>query len=118
MNHMDQVRIAAGVIEAGVREKLAAAETLEDKFRVAFKEAHEYWMSTDDDIKLKGGIGAVMMSVGVDSEHYERITVELEQLKTLNAAFSGVAVDWERAGLMPDGFEPIGIIKLWEETKQ
>jgi len=117
MNQFDQIKVAAGLIEAGARERLAAADTLEDKFRVAFKEARNYWMSTDEDIRFKGGIGAVMLHVGIASPEYERITIELDQLKTLSAAFSGVAVDWEHTNPMPDDFKVIGITKLWKESE-
>lgn len=118
MNQFEQVRIASSLIEASVRERLAAAETLEDKFKVAFTEASDYWMSADDDVRFKGGIGAVMLHVGTDSPEYKRITIELEQLKTLEAAMSGIPVDWEQAPQLPDDFEVIGIIKLWKEIYQ
>ncbi len=116
MDKFGQTRFASGIIEGGAREQMAAAANLEDKFRAAFKEARDYWMTTDENIQFLGGVGAVMIHVGIDSPEYQRITVELDQLKTLNAALSGVAIDWEAAG-MPDGLEPIGILKLWKESE-
>lgn len=118
MNRFDEIRVAAGIIEASARTKIANATDLQDKFRAAFSAAQDYWMSTDDDIRLMGGVGAVMIHVGAGSPENRRITIELEQLQTLHAALSGVPVDWGSTKPLPDGYEPIGIINLWEESKK
>lgn len=115
MNQLDQVKIATGIIEASARDAIMRAETLDDKFRVAFKEANNYWLSTDEDIRFKGGIGAVMLSVGIDSPEYERIATELKSLSHLAALMSGIPLDLSAISPLPDGFEPIGLTKLWPD---
>ena len=118
MNRFEQVRIASCLIEAAVREDLQVCKDVTSMFRLAFKDASEYLMSTDDDVRFKGGIGAVMLHLGTDHPEYKRIEIELEQLKTLSAAMSGIPVDWAQTPTMPDDFEAIGIVKLWKEINQ
>jgi len=116
MDRLDEIRTAAAIIEAGCRDGLVGAMTVEDKLRVAFKDAHAYWMTNDEDIKFKGGLGAVMMCLGNDSPDRERITTELYQIKILAAAIGGVPVNFEQIDV-PEDFVPIGLIKIWQEEK-
>jgi hypothetical protein len=118
MNQWDHIKVATGIIEASAREAILAADSLEDKFRAAFREANQYFMSTDDDVRFKGGIGAVMLSVGIDAPEWQRIKIELDQLKILGAMMTGVPVNFEDIPPLPDDFNPIGITTLWKEITQ
>lgn len=111
-----EVTIAANIIHAEASTAIASAETLEEKFRAAFKKAGDYWMSTNPDIRFKGGIGAVLISIGSDHPEHERICIELEQLKILNAMLSGVPVNFDAIPEPPEGHKPIGITKIWKEV--
>ncbi len=106
----DQSQLAASMIEAENREALKSAETVEEKLRVAFKGARDHWMFTDENDQLMGGIGAAMFSM--TKEDKERVTEELRVFQSLNAAISGVPVDFSAIEIMAN---PIGIRKLWLE---
>ena len=110
----NDVNLAASLIEAEARDQIKNAGSLEDKFKAAFKAAKNHWMFTDEDTRFRGAIGAVGISVGVESEHFEAIKREMASLNTLNAILSGVPVDFER---LDTNYKPIGIIKLWQEMK-
>lgn len=108
---MSNKELAASMIEAENREALKAAETIEEKFKVAFKGAKDHWMFTDEDDQYAGGIGAALISMS--EEQREEVSVELKALQALNSLMSGVPVDME-AVVMPDN--AIGIVGLWREV--
>lgn len=110
---MSNVETATALIEAEARTDIAKAESVQDKFKAAFSVAKNHWMFTDPDTQYKAGIGAVLISVGIDGEEYPRIQHELKMLSTLAAAISGVSVNFPE---MEEGFEVIGIQKIWEEV--
>ena len=110
-----QLRIAVGWISAHAGEQIDQAVTLEDKLRAAMKEGHDYWASTDDDLRLRASVGAVISGMDRDSDDYQRIILELQNLRALGAALSGVPVAFDQIEPMEN---PVGIVKLWEETRQ
>ncbi len=107
---MSNKEIAASMIEAENREALQAAETPEEKFRVAFKGAKDHWMFIDEEDQYVGGIGAALLSMS--DEQRDEVSVELKAMTALNSLMSGVPVDME-AVVMPEN--AIGIIGLWRE---
>ncbi len=114
-----QAMVAASYIYNTNSQALAECETVKGKFRVAFGEAKNYWGSTDDEVRFGGGVGAVMLDLGQEHPMYEKIERELEMLRDLSAAISGVPVDMEAAfnKLGQDDDEPIGIMGIWMEVK-
>lgn len=120
MNQNDYIYLVATFIHGAVYSQLKEAKTLEDKFEVAFKEARHCFLSTDEDVRFRGGIGAVMLYFSEGSEEYDRITKELSCLKTIGAAFDGVSVNWDKllSELPTEDFKPIGIVKLWFDSKE
>jgi len=88
---------------------------LRSKCVAAMKAARNHWMVTDDDKQFRGAIAGVMMAVGEGSAEYESLKVEVGAIKAMNALFSGVPVDISQIPL-PEN--PVGLIKLWQESKQ
>ena len=110
---MSNIKTAIALIEAEAREGIKNAETIEGKFKAAFGVAKNHWMFTDEDIQYRSGIGVVMSSIEKDSKDYQRIESELNMLKTLSAAMSGVSVNFPESN---DDFDAIGIQGIWEEA--
>jgi hypothetical protein len=99
--------------------KLAAEEnggSIVDRFKAAKEVAKSHWLVTNEDTRFRGAIGGVMMSYGEGTPEYERIEKEMRMLNQfsamMQAAKAGLSV---QAPDTEDGFEPIGLLKLWRE---
>ena len=79
--------------------------------------ANGHWMTTDDDLCLRGALAAVLLDPETTEDDKRRITFTLEQLRSIGAMMSGIPVDVERALRNPDELEPVPLIKLWQEAK-
>ena len=93
----------------------AAAEkgdTLEDKLRAAMRETMNFWMTTDEDVRFRGAVGAVLLCCS--EEEKTRLEEELMALRSLSAMTAGVPVDPSRLKV-PEN--PIRLLKLWKEAK-
>jgi len=88
-----------------------------EMLRKAFKDAKHHWMVLEEDPQLKGALNAVLTKLGEDHPDYKRLSTEIEILAKFNAwmraAQMGVAGD---PPSLPDGFEAIGVMKLWHEA--
>lgn len=93
------------------REAIKNEATLEGRLRAAMKVAKHHWMMPDEDTKLKGAVASVYEVS--DEETKARIEVELKSLQYLSAMLAGVQVDLNS---IPKLENPIGILKLWQET--
>ena len=105
----------SAVIAIVAAECRAAAEketTLEGRLKAAFSVARDHWMATDENDQLNGAVVAIH---GISNdEDKRRLELEMKSLRALNAAMSGVPVDF--AGLeLPE--KPIGIVALWKAAK-
>ncbi len=104
-----------------ITEAQRAAEryqVLEDMLRAAMKEMHSFWLSVDDDLRLRGAVGGTMLVLqdrGRDEE-VQRLTGEMNALRALSAACSipGVSLD---CGVF-ENLNPVGILKMWADTKE
>jgi CRISPR/Cas system CMR-associated protein Cmr5 small subunit len=91
-------------------------DTAEGWLKAAFELAKDEactWLISDEDSKFRAGVGAAFLHVS--EEDQERIKIELGMLKNLSALMQGVAVDVSRVFEQPEGFEAIGLMKLWKE---
>lgn len=109
---VSNIQLAVGMIEAENRERLQAAATAADKLRVAFKGARNHWMFTDEDEQMRGAIGAAMHHMS--TEDREIIEKELRALQAISAATRGLPINFEAVEI-PEN--PIGILKLWADSK-
>lgn len=93
---------------------LPESGTLEELLTVAFKKAKGFWLTTDDNVRLQGGIIAVGNHLGMDHPDFERLSKEMKVLGALSAATSGVPVDFAALG-EPDP-NPIGVLALYRNA--
>lgn len=111
MNDADKtVVIAAQIIAAEARTESMKEASLEDRLRSAMRAGHNFWMSTDEDVRFRGSVAAVLLHCSEDER--ERIGEELKMLRDLSALLSGVPVDTERITAAEN---PIGLMRLWRE---
>ncbi len=104
--------IAASDIRPACRDE----PDLETRIRKAFAKAQDFWMSTDDDIRFRGALAAVMMET-TDEAEKDRIVKSVASLRTLSAMLSHVPVDMEAALKEMESFEPLPLMPLWREAK-
>lgn len=109
---MENIAVVVGMIEAECREKLEAAETAEDKLRVAFRGAKNHWMFTSEGEQQRGAIGAAMHHM--DQSDRDIVAVELKVFNALNASMTGIPVNFEALEI-PE--KVIGIMKIYQEVQ-
>ncbi len=87
----------------------------EDRAKAAFRSAKGTWITLDENTQFKGGIAAILIMYADDVDMTERLTRELQSLRTLEAMMSGVPVDV--SGITESDIKPLGLMKLWHECK-
>ena len=100
------------IVSAECKHAAEGKETLEERIEAAFSVARNHWLTTDDNERFQGGVTAIYELS--DEETRERITQEMDALKTLNAMLSGVPVDFERFNEQTKKMKPIGLMKKWK----
>jgi hypothetical protein len=99
------------LVMAESRMAVKPEDSLEDRCRASMKAAKGHWMVLDEDMQFKGAIAAVLETANDEETH--RITSELEVLKALSAAMSGVPVDF---GSVAPAENAVGLSKIWREV--
>ena len=105
------------IMSAELRHLAEKHETIEEMFRAVVPSAREHWMVIDEDEQFRGAIGAVLLALqekGREGE-MERITKELNMLKAVSL-IGTPGVNVNLGDIMEDGFEPIGMLKIWKEA--
>ena len=110
MNNINIILIAA--MEA--KDKIDTSTPLEEQARAAMEVTKDFWMSTDEDIRFRGAVAALLQANEGNDEALDRINAEMRALNSLGAAMSGVPVDFN-AALPPEDFKYIGLRALWME---
>ena len=108
--NMNVVLIAA----AEARDKIDISTPLEEQARAAMEVTKDFWMTTDEDVRFRGTVVALLLANEDNPEATERINAEMRALNSLGAAMSGVPVDFG-AALPPEDFKYIGLRSLWME---
>jgi hypothetical protein len=99
--------------ERAIGDERDATEML----RKAFAEAKHHWMVLEPDPQLKGALNAVLTKMGDEHPDKARLETEIRLLQAMNAFLAAA-----QAGLspsipeVPEGYEPIGVVKLWKEA--
>ena len=105
------VHDAAGAIKDGM--------TTEEMLRATMKQAQDFWLSVDDDVRLRGAIGAVLQHIGTDHDDYDDLVQSVESLKKaaaiLGALQAGVMVDISEADAEPPKYK---LMEFWREAKK
>lgn len=97
-----------------IRPKLEGVSDLIEKFKIAFAEAQEFWLTTDDQVRFKAAVAAVFLETS-DPIERQRIEETAKFIGAISAAMSGVPVNLDAA--LPEGCEPLPLIGLWTEAK-
>ena len=87
-----------------------------ERIKKAMTEAQSYWASTDDDLRFRGALGAVLLETSAADEK-QRLEGSIKALKNLGALFSGVPVDLERMVAELDEVEIIPLHQMWQDAK-
>lgn len=112
MSNQQQTAILIAAAEA--RGKVDTTKPLEEQMRAAMEVTKDFWMSTDEDVRFKAAVAAVMLENEGNEEVTERINAEMRALNSLAVLMSGIPVDMGRA-LPDESFKPIGLRGLWME---
>ena len=110
------------ILVSEIEQKLndnKAKNDIVDKLKIAMYLAKNHWLITDPDVQFRGAVGGVMIHYGKESEEFEKLEWELQQLRkleiTIKAAKEGLSTSFNIIG--DNQFTPIGLLKLWRETK-
>lgn len=104
------------VAVAIIRPSCEVEPDLTERIRKAMREAKDFWMSLDDDLRFRAAIGAALVET-TDEGEKDRILRSFQILRTLSAAMSGVPVDAEAVEAQMEGFEPLPLVAMWREAK-
>ncbi len=96
-----------------IKQGIDSSDSIENRFRTAMIQAKNHWLVVDEDGQLRAAIGAVLVTATEDEK--ERIHAELDVIKALSAATTGVPVDFDALKMSGN---PIGILNLWRELKE
>ena len=91
-------------------------DSLEDNLRAAFKAAQNHWTVSDEDTQMMGAVLAVHQSSSPDDQ--ARLKAEIDVIKALNAASSGIPVDMVSVLDGTKDIDPVGLNKIWREVKK
>lgn len=111
-----------GVFAIAVHDSAIAIKddmTTEEMLRATMKRAQDFWLSVDDDVRLRGAIGAVLQHLGADHDDYNDLVQSIESLKKaaaiLNALTAGVMVDISEADAESPKYK---LMEFWREAKK
>jgi hypothetical protein len=97
-----------------IRSSCAGEPDIMERLRKAMRKAQHFWMSTDDDLRFRGAVGAAMLESS--PEEQERIKRSVQSLRSFSAMLSGVPVDTD-AMIAQMGDDNIPLIAMWNEAK-
>ena len=112
MTNDNLVMIAAKLAEAAARK---SGDTFDERCEAAMREARDFWLTTDEDVRFRGAVGGLLLAYRDDPEITKRLEDEMASLKAMSAMLSGVPVDLERAVGRAEESEPLGLLKRWRE---
>ncbi len=97
-----------------IERKLDKDAPVKERLIQAMKLAQNHWLVIDEDAQFRSAIGAVMVTVS--PEEKQILKSELDVLRGLGAAISGVPIDVvELLNRMPEN--AYGLRSLWTEAK-
>lgn len=86
-----------------------------ERLKKAMRKAQDFWLSTDDDLRLRAACGAAMVT-GSEQDK-DRILRSLGPIRAWAASMAGVPVDME-AAIVAAGDDVIPLMKMWREAKE
>ncbi len=85
---------------------------LKERLARAFEMSQSFWMTTDDDVRFRAAVGAVLLKSS--PEEKALITESMKPLRMLAAALSGAEIDLSN---IPDMEGLIPLMKMYNEAK-
>jgi hypothetical protein len=96
----------------------ASNGTIVERLKAAMKATLNHYLAPDEDMALRAAIGGVMESYGNGSKEWELLEKEWKSLLNistfLGAVQQGLKVELPE---IDKSFEPVGIMKIWNESK-
>ncbi len=86
-----------------------------DRLKAAMAKAQDFWLLTDDQLRLKAAVAATMLT-GTEADK-DRLQRSWRALASLSAAISGLDVDILSA-MEAAGNDAIPIMRMWQEAKE
>lgn len=122
MNNRPMYETAAALMASEISDKVKGLDAVE-ALKVAFKNAHNHWMFTEEQDQFKGAVGAVLINLKSGPE-FDRVNDALRALGKLSALMgalqTGIPVDIE-AMLKAQEEDPkvdlIPLNKMWCDVK-
>ena len=110
-----EIALVAAECKSSIKDEMS----LRDRLVAAFGRAKNHWMVLDKDKQMQGAVAAVLNSYPEEHADRQRLMTELEVMGKFNAflmaAQSGLTVTPPE---LPDGFEAIGLRKLWADAQK
>lgn len=114
---MNTDNLSIGLVSAECEHAIGDERDTVQMLSKAFKAAKNHFMIMEPDPQFKGALNAVLVKMGDEHPDKERLTTEIKLLGQFSAWFQAI-----RSGLSasppepPEGFEAIGIRKIWDEA--
>jgi hypothetical protein len=115
---MEQNALALGanIVLASAKEVVIDEDTLDEKaikvFKLALNDSYTWFATTDNDRFM---IGIVALTALVDEETKGRIKQEVDFLRAINVASTGIPIDF--GAMLIGDMKPIGLQRLFEKAK-
>jgi len=104
---------AAMICVHHVRPALKGITDLDERVRAAFKEAQSFWASTDEDIRYRGAVAAVVLETTDQKGRLER---SIKIVSSLGALMVGVPVNLELLEGELKAFKPVPLVGMWKDA--
>lgn len=124
MKSYEETLFAIGGTEA--KHACSPGATLTENLTAAMRAMKGHWLVTDEQQQFLCAVGGVMTFCGPDSAEWGRLEREVKNMKRLasmlTALQQGVPVDFVAMLKQvevenTEGFEPIGLQKMWRDLK-
>lgn len=113
---MKDISVQVKVAITDIASQLDRKADIEEQIKKAMELAVDHWLVVDEQDRFKSAVGAVM--IGIGEEERNIISDELKIMISLNAAITGIPVDFGRLAVEVRGKKSYGLNKMWSETKK
>lgn len=118
---MPSLPVAVSISIQGL-QRYAVGEDVKARFENIIKPQHiseACWITTNEDECFRAAVGALMLSYGQGTPEFERIEAEMQVINQLSAMFNAAEVGLSvTPPEMEEGFEPIGLLGLWQNRQR
>lgn len=105
---MSQAETIAYIAVDDIRPHCAGEPDITERVKKAMRQAHTFWLSTDDTLRFRSALAAAILE-SPNEEEKERI---IQSARICGHNPLGALDDCD------DEFEPLPLIGMWRETKE